>query len=77
MGRSRVVILGGLEILGELGVLLVEEERVVLRKPHRLQVSFVIDRFLSMVECSFCLQMRQIFRFRCMINNYKNTTYIH
>ena len=60
MGRSRVVILGVLEILGELGVLLVEEDRMVPRQPPRLQVPVEIDRILSVMVCSFNLQKKTI-----------------
>ena len=77
MERSRIMELARLGIQVELGVFLVEKEHMVSRKPPHPQMPFVIDRILFVVECSFYLQRRQIFKFGYMINNYKNKTYIH
>ena len=77
MERSWVMTLARLEIRVELGVFPMEKERMVPRQSPRPQVPFVMGRIFYVVQCLFCLQRRQIFKFGYMINNYKNTTYIH
>ena len=56
--RSRVAVLARLEIMGELGVLTMKEERVVMRQPPHPQVPFEVDSILSLVVCSFYLQKK-------------------
>ena len=55
MERSRIVALAGLGIRVELGVLLVEEKRMVLRQPPRSQMPFEVDHVIFVVVYSFYL----------------------
>ena len=54
--RNRVAVLARLGIQVGLGAFPIEKERVMSRQPPRPQALVEVDRVLSIVICSFCLQ---------------------
>ena len=56
MEKSRVDVLGELEILRKLGIQPMDKVRVVPRQPPRPQMPYIVGHILFMMECSYSLQ---------------------